>query len=399
MPTELYDVIIAGAGPAGSTCGRICAKAGLRTLLLERETFPRPKPCGGALSARALAHLGLTLPSGLIERKCFGVRVHYGKQVVEVRKDLPIAYMVNRDKFDHYLARQAVEAGAELHEGEPVREFSVQGDRVAVETEQGRYEARCLVGADGANSIVGRAVRQMFPRHEIAAALVGSFSMDDKEIDGRLDGLLDLYFGIAPMGYGWVFPHKDYCTVGVLGQASEFDAPPKVFSEFAAAQGMAVTRPQGHTIPWGGIPRTVVGKRVLLAGDAAGFADPFHSEGMAGAILSGKLAGQAIVDGIKGKKDPLSWYAAECDRVIVGDMRIALQMARLLEKYPKLFLAIFFSDQIALDTYLDIAAGRSRLSTVPQVAPQEAARISCEDAHWLCVDQEIILLLEACKGE
>jgi geranylgeranyl reductase family protein len=354
-----YDVIIAGAGPAGSTCARICAKAGLRTLLLERETFPRPKPCGGALSGRALAHLGLSLPSDLIERECFGVRVHYGKHVVEARRDLPVAFMVSREKFDHYLARQAVEAGAGLHEGEAVREFSVQGDRVTVGTEQGRYEARCLVGADGANSIVGRTVRPMFPRDEIAAAIVGSFRMNDREIDERLDGLLDLYFGVAPLGYGWIFPHKGYCTVGVLGQASEFDSPPKVFNEFTASQGMAVDRPQGHTIPWGGIPRRVAGKRVLLAGDAAGFADPFHGEGMAGAVLSGKLAGQAVVDGIRGKKDPLSWYAAECDRVIVGEMGIALQMAEMLGKYPKLFLAIFFSDRLALDKYLDIAAGRS----------------------------------------
>ena len=354
-----YDVIIAGAGPAGSTCGRICAKAGLRTLLLERETFPRPKPCGGALSRRALAHLGLSLPSDLIERECFGVRVHYGKHMVEVRKDLPIAYMVNRENFDHYLAQQAVEAGAGLHEGEAIREFSTQGDRVEVGTERDRYEARCLVGADGANSVVGRTVRPMFPRDEIAAALVGTFRVDDGEIDGRLDGLLDLYFGIAPLGYGWVFPHKGYCTVGVLGQASEFDAPPKVFSAFTASVGMAVARPQGHTIPWGGIVRTVVGKRVLLVGDAAGFADPFHGQGMENAILSGTLAGQAIVDGIGGRKDALTWYQRECDRVIVGEMRIALQMARLLDRYPKLFLAMFFSDGQALDRYLDIAAGIS----------------------------------------
>jgi flavin-dependent dehydrogenase len=143
-----------------------------------------------------------------------------------------------------------------------------------------------------------------------------------------------------------------------MGLASEFDAPPKIFSEFAASRGMAVDRPHGHTIPWGGFPRSVVSKRVLLAGDAAGFADPFHGEGMASAILSGKLAGQAVVDGIEGKKDPLTWYAAECDKLITAEMRIALQMARLLEKYPKLFLTMFFSDRKALDKYLDIPAGK-----------------------------------------
>jgi geranylgeranyl reductase family protein len=354
-----YDVIIAGAGPAGATCARLCAKTGIRTLLLERETFPRPKPCGGALSARALVHLGLSLPSDLIECECFGVRVHYGTHTVEVRKDHRIAVMVSREKFDQYLAQQAVDAGAILQEGEQVQEVSLHGDRVEVVTGSGRYEARCLIGADGANSIVGRMVRPMFGRDEIAVALVGTVRMDDREIDTRFDGLLDLYFGVTPLGYGWVFPHKEYCSVGIFGLASEFDAPPKVFSEFTASRGMTVSRPQGHTIPWGGFPRMVVGRRVLLAGDAAGFADPFHGEGMTGAILSGRLAAQAVVDGIKGKKDPLTWYARECDRLIVGDMRIALQMARLREKYPKLFLKIFFSDRNALDKYLDIAAGKT----------------------------------------
>jgi geranylgeranyl reductase family protein len=353
-----YDVIIAGAGPAGSTCARICAKAGIRTLLLERETFPRPKPCGGALSERALSHLGLSLPSDLIERECYGVRAHYGNHTIEVRKDLRIAVMVSREKFDHYLAQQAMVAGAILREGEPVLEVRSHRDHVEVRTDNGHYEARCLVGADGANSVVGRMVRPMFGRDEIAVALVGKLSSDDRKIDARLNDLLDLYFGVTPLGYGWVFPHKGYYTLGVMGQASEFDAPPKIFSEFAASRGMAVDRPQGHTIPWGGFPRTVVSKRVLLAGDAAGFADPFQGEGIAGAILSGKLAGQAVVDGIRGKKDPLTWYAAECDKLITAEMRIALQMARLLEKYPKLFLTMFFSDRKALDKYLDIPAGK-----------------------------------------
>jgi len=359
LTAELYDVIIAGAGPAGSTCARACAKAGLRTLLLERETFPRPKPCGGALSARALVHLGLSLPSNLIERECFGVRVHYGKHTVEVRKDFRIAVMVSREKFDQYLAQQAVDGGAILNQGEAVQEVRSHRDRVEIGTDSGSYEARCLVGADGANSVVGRMVRPMFGRDEIAAALVGMFPEDDRLIDDRLDGLLDLYFGVTPMGYGWVFPHQGHYLVGVLGEAAEFNAPHKVFSAFAASAGFPPTRPHGQTIPWGGIPRSIIGPRILLAGDAAGFADPFHGEGMASAILSGKLAGQAVVEGIGGRKDAFRWYARECDRLIVGDMRIALQMARFREKYPQLFLKIFFSDRNALDKYLDIAAGKS----------------------------------------
>jgi geranylgeranyl reductase family protein len=354
-----YDVIIAGAGPAGSTCAGACAAAGLRTLLLERDAFPRPKPCGGALSERGLAHLGFPLPPELIERECFGARIHYGPHTVEVRKDCRIAVMVDREQFDAYLAERAVEAGAMLRQEEPALNIIAGTDLVEVRTSKGQYQARCLVGADGANSVVGRTLRPLFPRDEIFVALVGTFPADDREITARANGLLELYFGVAPMGYGWVFPHKGRYSVGVLGQAMEFDAPQKVFNSFSSSVGMPVDRPRGHTIPMGGIQRAVIGRRTILAGDAAGFADPFHGEGMTNAILSGKLAAKAVVEGIGGKKDALTWYQRECDRLIVREMRIALAMARVLVRYPRLSHSIFFSGTEALDRYLDIPAGRT----------------------------------------
>ena len=359
MPPDRYDVIIAGAGPAGSICARACAKAGIRTLLLERDTFPRFKPCGGAVSERAIALLGLPLPPDLIERECFGARIHFRDHRIEIRKDCRIAVMVSRERFDHYLADRAVDAGAVLRQNEPVQGVSVSSDRVEVRTDQERYEARCVVGADGANSIVGRTVRPLFARDEMAVALVGTVPAGDREIDDRLSGLLDMHFGVARMGYGWVFPHRGYYGVGVMGRASEFEDPLTVFSAFAASVGLPAPRPQGHTIPWGGFPRTVVGPRTLLAGDAAGLADPFHGEGIYSAILSGKLAAQAVVEGIGGKKDTLPRYAAECGRLIVQEKRIALRMAQLLHRYPRVFLELFFTDAEALDRYLDIAAGRS----------------------------------------
>ena len=354
-----YDVIIAGAGPAGSTCARLCAAAGIRTLLLERDAFPRPKPCGGALSARGLEHLGISLPPEIIERECFGARVHYGTHAVEARKDRRIAVMVDRERFDQHLAEQAVAAGAVLRQEEPVHEVSAGADRVEVSTPKGRYEARCTVGADGAYSVVGKSVRPLFPRDEIFAALAGSFPADDHETPRLSGDLLEFHFGVTPMGYGWIFPHKGYFSVGVMGRAAEFDAPQKVFSAFASSVGMPVEKPRGHTIPLGGMQRPVIGRRTILVGDAAGFADPFHGEGMENAIFSGKLAARAIVDGIGGRKDALSWYEQECDRLITREMMVAMSLSRMLARYPGLSFNVFFSDTEALDKYLDIPSGKA----------------------------------------
>ncbi len=354
-----YDVVIAGAGPAGTTCARACAKSGLRTLVLERDILPRDKPCGGAVSERALSFLDFALPPETIERRCFGARVHYGSHTVQARKEYPIAAVVRREKFDNYLADRAVEAGAVLRQGEPVSGVAVGHDLVEVTTIRERYTTRFLVGADGANSIVGRTIRPAFPREEMDVALVGTVSADDREIDVRVGDLLEMYFGIAPLGYGWVFPRRGSYQVGVMGQASTFPAPYKVQSDFCALAGVSVPRSRGHTIPWGGIRRTITGNRLLLAGDAAGFGDPFQGEGIGNAILSGKLAAQAVIDGMRGRENALERYARECDRLITGEMRVALTMARMLERYPKLFLTIFFFDGTALDRYLDIAAGKS----------------------------------------
>jgi geranylgeranyl reductase family protein len=353
-----YDVIIAGAGPAGSTCARLCAAAGISTLLLERETFPRAKPCGGAVAERALGLLGFPLPAGMIEREIFGVRIHFRGRSVEVRKDRRIAVLVDRRDFDQHLAGRAAQAGAGLRQGEALQEAAVRPDHVEVLTSRGRYEARCVVGADGANSIVGRMIRPLFGRDEIATALVGRAAGGGND-PGRQDGMLEMYFGAAPMGYGWVFPLRGAYGVGIMGRAIDFADPRRSFAVFAASAGLAPDGPLGHTIPWGGFARKLVGPRMLLAGDAAGLADPFHGEGIFSAVLSGKLAAQAVVDGIKGKKETLPWYAAECERLIMREMRVALMLARLRDRHPDLFLKLFFDDREALGRYLDIPAGQS----------------------------------------
>src|SRR5574341_1532560 len=154
-----YDVIIAGAGPAGSTCAYECAKRGLRALLLDRDRFPRKKPCGGAVAGQALAHLDFPLPEELIEQECFGAIVRIGGHRIAVRSDTRIAVLVSRDRFDSFLAEKAVQAGAVFHQEEKVIEIVPLGDFVEVMTDRAAYRASYLVGADGVHSVVARSVR------------------------------------------------------------------------------------------------------------------------------------------------------------------------------------------------------------------------------------------------
>jgi flavin-dependent dehydrogenase len=135
-----------------------------------------------------------------------------------------------------------------------------------------------------------------------------------------------------------------------------------VLSGFAHSLGMELSAVQGHFIPLGGLKRNIASGGILLVGDAAGFADPFHGEGIAYAILSGKLAAQAVIDSIKGNSGPASAavrYCRESEQLIRKNLLIALRIAKLLDRCPGLFLRIFFDHPKALEHYLDVVGGRT----------------------------------------
>jgi geranylgeranyl reductase family protein len=357
----MHDVIIAGAGPAGSTCARECARQGLKTLLLDKDPFPRSKPCGGAVSQHALSLLDFALPEHIIENECYGVRVHFGDRSIEVHSKYRYAVLVSRERFDAVLAEKAVESNAQFVPGEKVVAVQEAGEGVTVVSEKATYQSRFLIGADGIHSRVALALRRPLSKSEMILALVSHVPADDEAIGRRQHRLLDMHFGIAPRGYGWLFPHRGYYSLGMMGLASMIEDPKKVLSDFAHALGMELPSVQGHFIPVGGIKRKVASKRILLIGDAAGFADPFLGEGIAHAILSGKLAARAIIDSIRDKRDPASAtarYSRECEQQIRQNLRVALRMTKLLDIHPDLFLRIFFDHAKAMERYMDIAGGK-----------------------------------------
>ncbi len=115
----MYDVIIIGGGPSGASAARRAGKLGLKTLLLEKEKFPRYKPCGGGLSEHAISYLDFELPKDIIEWEVTGgAKVIFRDQLIKVNKDHRLSVLVSRDKFDNFLLEKAKETGIEVHTGE-----------------------------------------------------------------------------------------------------------------------------------------------------------------------------------------------------------------------------------------------------------------------------------------
>ncbi len=353
----MHDLIIAGAGPAGSAAAREAASLGLDTLVLEKDAFPRYKPCGGALSDRALSLLDFRLPEGLCERAITGARVHFQGKVMERHKGYRLTTLVTRSSFDHFLLQKAKDAGAMVATQKAI-DYQEADDHVKVFTKDGSYQSRFLVISSGCQDGLRNRILGPEARARLGVCMVTEIEEDDQKIEERLQSCLDIHFGVADMGYGWIFPHKGYYSVGIGGLASRLKNPRGTMQEFLKRSGFSGRyRLHGHTIPFGDGMRKVSEGRVLLAGDSAGFVDAFTGEGIYYALRSGQLAARVIVN--ESVKEVAHAYQHTCRKDFGEELRYAWMFSKLMHSRPEIFMRILTCRNEVLDRYIEIAAAKN----------------------------------------
>jgi len=352
----MFDLIIVGAGPAGSSAAIGAAKAGLNVLVLEKESFPRYKPCGGALSDRAISLLDFPLPEELCERTITGARVHFHDKLAESHKGYRLSTLVTRSKFDNFLIEKAHEAGCNLIT-QKVEGYQAKEDHVEVRTKRKKYKSQFLIISSGCQNHLKDDVQGRAARDQYGVSIVTEIEEDDKKIEERLHSSLDFYFDVAETGYGWIFPHKGYYSVGIFGQASRLSNPKRTMLNFLNRLGFqGKCKLHGHMIPLGGIDRRIGEDRILLAGDSAGFVDPFTGEGIYYAICSGQIAAQAILN--QDPVDVAGIYEKNCRKDFGEELSYALWMAQNLDERRDAFLNALTQNNAILNSYLEISAGR-----------------------------------------
>ncbi len=355
----MYDLIIVGAGPAGSTAARTACKMGLNVLVLEKEAFPRYKPCGGALSDRAISLLDFSLPDALCERTITGARVHFRDAVTERRKAYRLTTLVTRSSFDDYLLHKACEAGAALAT-EKALDYDELRDHVEVCTREGCYRSRFLMISAGFQDSLKERITGQINKDHYGVCLVTEIEEKDDEICRRLPEVLDIHFGVAEGGYGWIFPHRGYYSVGIGGLARLFVHPRKVMQNFLRENGFnGEYRLHGHLIPLGGRSKKIASQRVLLAGDSAGFVDAFTGEGIYYAIRSGQIASQAVAEKVSNDRLNLpKTYESRCKDDFGSELKYTLLLSRIMHSRPDILYRILTSQEEILDMYMEIAAAR-----------------------------------------
>jgi len=353
----MIDVLVVGAGPAGSTAARTLARHGLRVQLLERARFPRNKPCGGGITMRALGRFPW-LGAALRRITTHHVSRLYlegpsGRSVV-LTSETPTVLLIRRVEFDDLLARLAVESGAELVEGAWVSQVSADEDGTAVTTRDGReFRGRYLVAADGVNGIVTRRLG-LHPGWD--ADSVALDMMEETPNEGLRTtepGTLWVAYGHGGTdGYGYIFPKRDHVNVGIGCLLSYFReridaAPYEMQQRFVGdlrrrglldGESSRTCFTPSH-IPVGGPIGETARGRVLVTGDAGGFVNAYTAEGIYYAMVSGDLAAAAIADA-EARDDPRAGrdvgrrYQSAWKREIGAELRDAVLIQRYLFREP-----------------------------------------------------------------
>ncbi|NEC25660.1 geranylgeranyl reductase family protein [Streptomyces sp. SID8111] len=324
------DVIVVGAGPAGSTTAYHLARSGLDVLLLEKTEFPREKVCGDGLTPRAtkqLVAMGIDISeeAGWLRNK--GLRIIGGG--VRLQLDWPelasfpdYGLVRKRDDFDEQLARQAQKAGARLYErcnvSAPViddRTGRITGvkAKLGVEKREVTFHAPLVVAADGNSTRLSLAMGLHRREDRPMGVAVRTYFTSPRHDDDYLESWLELWDRRGPQdrllpGYGWIFGMGDGTSnvgLGVLNTSESF----KELDWREVLKAWCASMPE----EWGYTPENMTGpirgaalpmafnrqphytRGLLLVGDAGGLVNPFNGEGIAYAMESAQIAADVIV--------------------------------------------------------------------------------------------------------
>jgi geranylgeranyl reductase family protein len=346
------DVIIAGAGPAGSIAAFELARMGIRVLILEKTSFPRYKVCGGGLTHKIIKEIPFDITE-IIETNIHTVRFSSNFENVFSRTSAePLMYCTMRSKLDHFLLEKATLAGARVLFMQQVTDIKNEQKRVSVFTKEKSFRSGLVIGSDGPSSIVARSLGL---RQHIEQGLAWEAEITtDPDILKMYSDTVFLDWGTFPGGYGWVFPKNDHFSIGVGGPAILSKQMMPYYHRFldyldfggcqlsavsSQQSAVGIHHPKTLSLKSWPIPvRTQKGNfhsgRALVAGDAAGLTDSLTGEGIYYAIRSGKLAANACTSFLHGQTEALRTYTTQVNDELMTELLEGKKIKHIFNTVP-----------------------------------------------------------------
>ena len=315
-----FDVLILGAGPAGTSCALKLAETNLKVALIDKSQFPRDKICGDALSwdvCNQLPKLSDTLQASFL--KMSEIAPTKGLHVITEEKDqfyIPFRlkgktkemHICKRQDFDNLLFEEVKKKGnIHIIENFTAKKVATTNDGVSLIGKEKTLKGKIIIGADGAHSIVAKQLLNWKLKREHYSAGLRVYYKNIKPIDDRNSMEFYVLDDLLP-GYFWIFPLPNNTANVGLGVLSSIvsekklnlreilqkaiDSNPALKERFKDAKASETLK--GHGLPLGSKKRTISGDRFLLLGDAASLIDPLSGEGIGNAIRSGRVAGKHI---------------------------------------------------------------------------------------------------------
>ena len=355
-----FDIIIVGAGPSGAASALYAKSHGLKTLLVDKESFPRDKICGDALSGKSVAVLReldlldkvQDLPGAHIQRVVFSSPDHaqFGINLNTANlKDAAKGFVIRRKNFDQFMFTQAKAAATQTIENFTVTDLVIENDSVCGirgenkntgETQE--FRGKIVFGADGYKSVVARklGLYDHDPAHWVVA--LRCYYKNVRDLTDQIE--LHYVDEVIP-GYFWVFPLENgYANVGI-GMLHRYIKEKNIDLKKALAETIEspffrerfkdaepLEKPVGWNLPVGSKRRKSTGNGFMLLGDAAGLIDPFTGEGIGNAMYSAKYAVETAARAIEAndfKDTMLSAYEDALWKAIGNELKVSSKLQKI----------------------------------------------------------------------
>jgi len=336
-----YEVVIVGAGPAGSLLGYYLAKQHIPLLIVEKKRLPRQKICGGGLTKRTLDILPFTIAAVVEDYANRATLSVENLTVFSKTYDQPIAALVMRDRFDHFLIQQALDKGIDLLDDTEFIGLHGSPGNMTVETSRGSVRTGLLVGADGIHSRVASCLKLDVKKKRMTAIEAEVYLKQPDQSMAPFRHTIQFDMGPARNGYGWIFPKKNHLSVGILSLSKKPKGMREDLTAYIKARKldsqMEALSLKGHGIPYGPDRQNRYANQFgLLLGDATGIVDPITGEGIYYAVRGAQIASDAITAHLVDNKPSVHRYDAMLKQDLLPEVYYAQRLAHILYKFERL---------------------------------------------------------------